>query len=107
MAKNKKIRKPPPRPPTPKKDRDADFANANGGHHPHRNDKEVKRILKAVGAEYGINREDSIKRFVNGDTDLTVGFWEILWSRPENKQNFNRIEFCHGCQKFELYRVHE
>lgn len=85
---------------TPTKPKERDDLEGGCSHY---NDKMVKNILADLGKEIGISRAESINRFKDCDEEMTAGFWHVLWQKPENKAKFNRINFCSGCRKFEIY----
>lgn len=75
--------------------------------HWHKNDAQVRLTLERVGKIIGISRTEAIKRFRAGDLEVTESFWSIVWSDPNNRKLFNRINFCTTCQKFEIFREDE
>lgn len=71
--------------------------------HWHRNDTNIKLTLEQAGKNIGVSRTEAIKRFRAGDTPMTEEFWRLVWSEPDNRKKFNRVNFCTTCQKFEVY----
>lgn len=71
--------------------------------HQHKTNKLVRSTLRAVSRQLGIGYSDTLDFFRNGGEQVTIVFWELLYKNPMNKFRYNRVDYCHGCKKFNLY----
>ena len=71
--------------------------------HQHKTNKTVRAALKRVGKDTQIPYAEVLELFRNGDEQVTIAFWELIYQNPINQEKYNRVDFCHGCKKFNLY----
>lgn len=71
--------------------------------HQHKNNKLVKETLKKVSKEIGVPYVQVCQIFRDGDDDMASYFWDMLYRNPTYKQIFNRVYYCQGCKKFNMY----
>lgn len=71
--------------------------------HNHITNKIARDILRKTGKSLGVGYSKTLELFRNGNNDVTIEFWNILYSDNENRDKYNRVDFCHGCKKFILY----
>lgn len=79
----------------------ADFADLEA--HQHKTDTLVRATLKGIGRELRIPYRDVLEDFRGGNADLTMLFWSRIDAAHPGE--YNRVNYCHGCRKFNLYRV--
>lgn len=75
--------------------------------HQHKTNKTVRDALKQVGKELKTPYSDVLELFRNGNEGVTISFWDLIYKNPENREKYNRVDFCHGCKKFNLFYVAE
>ena len=71
--------------------------------HQHKNNKLVRTALRQVARNLKLTYEHVTAAFKNGDESVTIEFWKLINS--EHGTRFNRVDYCHGCKKFNLYRA--
>lgn len=71
--------------------------------HQHKTNSQVRDALKVVSKGINTPYSEVLQLFRNGDEQVTVAFWDLIYKTPENKEKYNRVDFCHGCKKFHLY----
>ena len=69
--------------------------------HQHKLHKLVLQTIKRAAIPFDTKIENPTQAFKNGHVTLTIDFWKIINAEHPNK--FNRVDFCHGCRKFNLY----
>jgi 4-hydroxy-3-methylbut-2-en-1-yl diphosphate synthase IspG/GcpE len=69
--------------------------------HQHKNNKLVRTALRQVARNLKLTYEHVTASFKNGDEPVTVEFWKLI--NAEYGTRFNRVDYCHGCKKFNLY----
>lgn len=75
--------------------------------HQHKTNKEVRDALKVVSKSINAPYSEVLQLFRNGDEHVTIAFWDLIYKTPENREKYNRVDFCHGCKKFNLYHQAE
>jgi hypothetical protein len=73
--------------------------------HKHVTNKLARSVLKKVAKETNLSYHQVIMDFRKGDIEITTAFWCIL--NEENPKNFNRVDYCSGCNSFTLYHEEE
>lgn len=72
-------------------------------HHQHKHNKLVREILRQVAKDVSISHKEAMDMFRGGDYDITFLFWDLIKRRRGDE--FNRVEYCYGCKKFNLFKV--
>lgn len=73
--------------------------------HQHKNNKLVRTALRQVARNLNLTYEHVTASFKNGDESITVEFWKLI--NAEYGTRFNRVDYCHGCKKFNLYHLED
>jgi len=71
--------------------------------HSHRGDKLTRETIKRAGLGFGFKIKEATEAFKSGHITLTIDFWKIINAEHPNK--YNRVDFCHTCRAFNLYRL--
>jgi hypothetical protein len=69
--------------------------------HQHKTNKLVRDTIKRAAIPFGMKIKEATEAFKSGHVTLTIDFWKIINSEHPNK--YNRVDYCHGCRKFNLY----
>lgn len=77
----------------------------------HKHDKNLNKLAKKtitlLAKELGVERDVFHHDFVDGGTSSTELFWNAFWSKNPKYRDYNRIDYCFGCKKFDIYISHE
>ena len=71
--------------------------------HNHKANKLVKETLKKVSKKLGLPYVHVCDVFRDGNDDMAIAFWDMLYTNPIYKQIYNRVYYCQGCKKFNMY----
>lgn len=71
--------------------------------HNHKANKLVKETLKKVSKKLGLPYFHVCDVFRDGNDDMAIAFWDMLYTNPIYKQIYNRVYYCQGCKKFNMY----
>lgn len=72
--------------------------------HQHKTNKLAKNTLKAISKIYGADYNETLNLFKDGHETVTTAFWLEFYKEDITRvEKYNRIYFCHGCKKFEMY----
>lgn len=73
--------------------------------HQHKTNKLAKSLLKQVSRDLKIPYADVLKNFKLGNNyTITECFWQ-LYKQSNDKNQYNRVEFCMTCKKFTMKKV--
>lgn len=73
--------------------------------HQHTTNKLVRDALRQIAKSYGAPGREVVDAFRAGNEDITLDFWLLIDGAHPGK--FNRVDFCHTCRKFNLWRLDE